>query len=488
MGMPFRSILGKPARFSFFRLRYGGDPFLEFPMRNPLLSLAILFFAGTTIFAQTATLKPHFTDQSKKIVIPRDAAVFPEIHQGLIAVCKYPQMMYVKADSGEYIWGSDFKFTRGNDSKSAYFSGGAMMAWRTKPDAYSPSPFIIYPDGKYRDFPTGTKTAAGMPNDIFAASSFVDGYALVQRGNMMSSTQSFIDKNGNNAFPQLNSKQTGTFGDMTVYPVSENRRVYYNAELKKYGYADAKGIIVIKPLYDKALSFSEGLAAVMTKDGYTEKWGFIDLTGKMVIPATYKLRPGRFKEGLAAVRIGDSQSDYEMAYIDKAGKRVIENKKWDLNEFNNGFAWVGTGCEKLFVMDRKFEEVRDVTKDFYHSGNGFGTCEFSMLTGDVLDKVWGIDFPNGMQMLHQGGMAAGDIFAPDGTVLFNCLDSEGYRVNLHAITEGGLMFCQIRIKDEPRLKEKDVYLSCFVNKNGEIVYFFEEGVEGYEGKKPTLVK
>ena len=434
--------------------------------------------------AQT-TLKPIFTEQSKKIVIPKEGYVFPEIREGMIAIAKYPQMMYVKADSGEYVWGTDFSFTRGNDANSAYFSGGAMMAWRTKPDDYAPSPFIIYPDGKYRDFPTGTKNAVGMPNDIFAASVFVEGYALVQRGNMMSSTQSFIDKDGKNAFPQLTSKQTGTFGDMTVYPLREKRRAYYNAELKKYGYADSNGAIVIKPTFDKALNFSEGLAAVLTADG---KWGFIDPTGKMVIPATYRLRPGRFSEGLAAVRIGDNESDYEMAYIDKTGKRVIESKKWNLNEFHGGFALVGTGCEKLYVINDKFEEVRNLTADFYYGGNGFGVCNFSMLSGNVLDKVWGIDFPNGMQSLNQSGVGPGDVFALDGTILYNCVDANGGSVSLHGMTEGDLMFCQVMINNEPRLKEKSVNLPCFINKKGEIVYYFEAGLEGYEGKKPVQVK
>ena len=300
--------------------------------------------------------------------------------------------------------------------------------------------------------------------------------------------QVFIDQNGREVFPALTSTQRGTMGDMTVYPVRENRRVYYNAELKKYGYADARGNIVIQPKFDKALNFSEGLAAVMTKDGWVEKWGFIDLTGKMVIPATYKLRPGRFSEGLAAVRIGDSDYDFEMAYINKVGKRVMDNKKWSLNEFHNGFAWVGTGCEKLFVMDKKFEEVRDVTKDFYHHGNGFGTCMFSMLSGDVQDKVWGFDFPNGMQMLNQGGVAEGDIFAPDGTIVFQAVDARGNRVNLHRMTEGDLMFCQVRMENAPQLKEKDVYLSCFINNKGEIVYYFEEGYEGFEGIKPVQIR
>ncbi len=464
---------------------------LKLNLRKTVKTVAILAsilgFSANNVSAQTV-LQPHFTEASKKIVIPKDGAVSPEIHEGMIALHKYPQQMFVNVETGEYVFGTDFVFTRGNDANSPYFSGGAMMAWRTKEGEYSTVPFIIYPDGKYRDFPTGTKNSAGMSNDVMAASSFVEGYALVRRGSYMSSTLSFIDKNGKNVFPALNSKYAGTMGDMTVYPVRENRRVYYNAELKKYGYADANGAIIIKPQFDKALNFSEGLAAVMIKENYVEKWGFIDLTGKLVIPATYKLRPGRFSEGVAAVRIGESESSYEMAYIDKTGKRVMENKPWNLNEFHNGYAWVGTGCDKLFVMDKEYNEVRDLTKDFYHNGNGFGVCSFSMLSGKVTDEVWGIDFPNNMQMLNQGGIDAGDIFAPDGTILYTAVDAKGNRVNLHYTPGNDLMFCQVRFQNEPRLKEQDVYLSCFINNKGEIVYYFEEGYEGYEGIKPVEVK
>ncbi len=369
---------------------------------------ALLCTLGPGAVSAQTVLKPHFTDSSQKIVIPKDASVLPEIHDGLIAVSNYPNMLFVNLQ-GKYIFGTDFPFTRGNDYiHSPYFSGGAMMGWRTKPGAYSPSPFIVYPDGKYRE----------LVGELVAASSFCEGYALVRKGNMMSSTQVFIDKNGREVFPLLKSTQRGTMGDMTIYPVRDGRRLFYHAELKKYGYADAQGTIIVKPQFDKANNFSEGMAAVMIKEGSTEKWGFIDKTGKLVVAATYRLEPGRFSEGLAPVRIGESASNYEMAYIDKTGKRAMENQPWNLNEFHGGFAWVGTGCDKLFVMDRTFKEVRDLTADFYHNGNGFGVCSFNMLSAAEGPSTWGFDFPGGMQMLNQSGVTQGDIFAPDGAILF----------------------------------------------------------------------
>ena len=222
---------------------------------------ALLCTLGPGAVSAQTVLKPHFTDSSQKIVIPKDASVLPEIHDGLIAVSNYPNMLFVNLQ-GKYIFGTDFPFTRGNDYiHSPYFSGGAMMGWRTKPGAYSPSPFIVYPDGKYRE----------LVGELVAASSFCEGYALVRKGNMMSSTQVFIDKNGREVFPLLKSTQRGTMGDMTIYPVRDGRRLFYHAELKKYGYADAQGTIIVKPQFDKANNFSEGMAAVMIKEGSTEK-------------------------------------------------------------------------------------------------------------------------------------------------------------------------------------------------------------------------
>ena len=57
---------------------------------------------------------------------------------------------------------------------------------------------------------------------------------------------------------------------------------------------------IIEPTFSWAESFSDGLAAVYTDDG----WGYIDRTGRMVIPPRF-IQAGPFSEGLAPVCTGE---------------------------------------------------------------------------------------------------------------------------------------------------------------------------------------
>ena len=70
----------------------------------------------------------------------------------------------------------------------------------------------------------------------------------------------------------------------------------------KWGFIDTKGKVVLPFQYDKADSFSEGLAAVVTAD--TDKYGYINTKGEMVIPPKYE-KAFYFNEGVAAVQILD---------------------------------------------------------------------------------------------------------------------------------------------------------------------------------------
>ena len=86
----------------------------------------------------------------------------------------------------------------------------------------------------------------------------------------------------------------------------------YRVELgKKFGYiSEAK--VVIKPQFDDAKEFTEGLAAVKLD----KKWGYIDRTGRYVIKPRFDYACS-FAEGLAAVKL-----DKKWGYIDRTGRHA----------------------------------------------------------------------------------------------------------------------------------------------------------------------
>ena len=99
--------------------------------------------------------------------------------------------------------------------------------------------------------------------------------------------------------------------------------------------------------------FSYGLAPV----GVGDKWGFIDMTGQLVIPPQFYRPPTRrysrfpppvFSEGLAGVKTGGEHSNRDYGYIDKSGKIAIPPQYDDAGLFKDGLAPVRFGA-KLFT-------------------------------------------------------------------------------------------------------------------------------------------
>lgn len=106
----------------------------------------------------------------------------------------------------------------------------------------------------------------------------------------------------------------GFFQDRAIVNIG-GKMCYQDAgcwEGGKWGFIDKTGKEVVPLMYSAAHSFSDGLAAVMNNN----KWGFIDLNGKIIIPLIYEQVEG-FMEGSASVKKGD-----EYFSIDKTGKRI----------------------------------------------------------------------------------------------------------------------------------------------------------------------
>lgn len=113
--------------------------------------------------------------------------------------------------------------------------------------------------------------------------------------------------------------------------------------------------------YDQLSLFSEGYAAVCKDD----KWGYIDKTGREVIPCKYDWA-NPFHEGLASV-LPSYDSGY--GFIDTTGREVIRHRREIAvpGDFSEGLVVVkNEGNDHFFVLDK---EGRKVFQGAYGDGN-----------------------------------------------------------------------------------------------------------------------
>lgn len=144
-------------------------------------------------------------------------------------------------------------------------------------------------------------------------------------------------------------------GNMVIPPTYENPlyfregRALYRDRKGLFGYKDVNGKTVVEPQYFEAKSFSEGVAAVKTLDGWflinrqgervsrgyfedvdsygeglvavrptgEKRWGYADYSGNIVIPADFDWAWG-FSSGRARVRLGEVDS-----FIDRNGATIF---------------------------------------------------------------------------------------------------------------------------------------------------------------------
>lgn len=102
--------------------------------------------------------------------------------------------------------------------------------------------------------------------------------------------------------------------------------------------------------------FSEGLAAVNTGDFKSPRYGYIDETGRWVIPAGFQFADS-FEGGLALVKFGD-----KFGYINRKGEWVIEPQYSQAHRFNSGRAAVKKDG-KWFYIDSTGKIISETQMD-----------------------------------------------------------------------------------------------------------------------------
>jgi hypothetical protein len=147
-----------------------------------------------------------------------------------------------------------------------------------------------------------------------SAGQFSDGIAPVER----SGKYGYIGKDGQIVIPaEFDSAR----------PFSGGLGIVKRAG--RYGYINKDGQLVTPIEFEHASGFSEGLAVVQVD----EKFGFLDPPrGQLVIPAQFFFVDlGGFSEGLVEV----ITANYELHYIDKSGKTVLNfGDDWRRNSLN----------------------------------------------------------------------------------------------------------------------------------------------------------
>lgn len=225
--------------------------------------------------------------------------------------------------------------------------------------------------------------------------------------------------------------------------------VFISSKLR-FAYANRNGKKTLVTNYDKAREFTEGLAAVMKKDEFgVDKWGYIDTTGKLVIPLKFQYEPGYFHQGLALVQPYE-KTDFDFAYIDREGQVKFtigdgapENRRkyvpiegkylkenptgvtvnstplWSVGYFRNGYAvWKDRTKDETVLLDMngKFKSITDIAsgKDLTKDG-----------TGIMIDHIEenGIYFLSARKFITRNKLG---LIGFDGKVIYNGVFSRLY--------------------------------------------------------------
>jgi hypothetical protein len=201
---------------------------------------------------------------------------------------------------------------------------------------------------------------------------------LAQKG----SQYGFIDAKGKWLFEKVKSVYTlnGCYQGMIVCIVNG-----------KHGYLDMKGNEVITTKYDNAHSFNKlGLAKVGKKSTGTNAatlWGYIDKKGNEVIPVQYE-SIGEFYNGFVYAK--DRETN-RYGFLNKTGKWVLNPVYLDLLSFDEyGGAWVKQTDAKWHYINKTGKDLGTLDDKgvlFKYFGNqGYAVVENSSTDYVLLDN------------------------------------------------------------------------------------------------------
>ncbi len=318
-------------------------------MKNATLFILTTFLISTSLFSQElARVRDNdqygFIDTTGAMVIAPQYVKAGDFSNGLAAAFKSDRWGYINT-KGDWVIEPQYE-------KVKAFNAGYALVYADKNWNYidKDNKVLATPvKEKYYDFNEdglafytlekkvgliNTKGDVVIEPTYDAIKPFVNGYARVKKND----NWGMIDKTGKEfmglEFDEIgdynsngiavrkgesfgiyhNGKMNIISGADKVWDFPEGEKLTYARKDKLVGYVNNKGEWVIPPTFYKARAFSNGLAPVFNDD----YWGYIDETGKEVIPFQYRDAETFADNGLAPVK------DKKLwGFIDKTGKMVI---------------------------------------------------------------------------------------------------------------------------------------------------------------------
>ncbi len=166
-----------------------------------------------------------------------------------------------------------------------------------------------------------------------------------------------------------------SFGEDGLARINE-----YNQMGNQFGFINKKGEVVITPQFSNASGFDEGLAVV----GLSRQTGYINTEGDIVLDYQYSTA-GFFEDGIAkvchVVKI-DNINTKVFGYIDRTGKEIIPIKHKTLGEYRDGLILhrkeSGNGNRNTWGYFTK--EGKDAfNKTYYGAGEFYGGYAYTRI-------------------------------------------------------------------------------------------------------------
>jgi hypothetical protein len=343
-----------------------------------------------TLFPVEQDHKWGFIDRTGKIAIPLQFDSANNFHEGLALVTANGKKLFIDA-SGEVVIKPEFDIV--DDFSEGH---AAVNIGQTR----IPNLGLISNPGKWGYIDKTGKLI--IPLKFTHAEDFSEGLAAVRdgdRGGFIDHTGKFVFEvpldvtlgfhegmvgvllNGSISYFDRTGKKLATPVDYGPKSYSFSEGLVPVSIKGKWGFMDRTGKLAIEPKFEDAEDFSEGLAPVKVKGevvwcpadssgnraGATMLYGYVDKTGKMVIPAMFN-SAAPFSEGLAVV----SKCD-ESYFIDRTARTVISRGFRYASSFSGGLASVETMTEGGLVegyVDKTGKKIWPADRPFSKEGEG----------------------------------------------------------------------------------------------------------------------